>query len=480
MPDSGKTREQLLAELTSALGRIAELEGQAGPGLAATTGRKAQAPLPAQLYQELLDHVSAYIYLKDRQHRYVYANRATLELFGCTGEELLGRDDTWFFPPDTVERLREVDLRVFSGEHTEEEIDVPHAPGGRRVYLERKMPLYEQAAPEEIWGLCGISQDITGRKLGEEALRRSEEKFRTVADYTYDWEAWRDLDGTYVWISPACERITGYTAAELLADPGLLERLVHPEDAGFFLQHHHDRVGLATDRCYSFDFRIINRAGQVVWLNHNCMSIAGQDGVPLGRRSNNRDITKRKRVEEALEQTRRKLEALSVTDGLTGISNRRRFDQVLAQEHARHARSGAELSLALLDIDHFKAFNDLYGHVSGDKCLRQVAQVIADCATRPADLAARYGGEEFACILPETDHAGAVAIAERIRRGIQALAIPHKGADAAGHVTASLGVVTVLCTADRPVEDIVSQVDALLYEAKSRGRNQVRFVPPAR
>ena len=186
-------------------------------------------------------------------------------------------------------------------------------------------------------------------------------------------------------------------------------------------------------------------------------------------------ITERKQAEKALEESNRKLEALSMTDGLTGIANRRYFDEVLAQEYARHARSGAELSLILLDIDLFKAFNDYYGHVNGDDCLRQVARVIANCAVRPADLAARYGGEEFACILPETDRNGAIAIAEKIRQGISARAIPHHGSDVADHVTASLGVVTVQCTPDGSAVGIITQADALLYRAKASGRNRVEF-----
>jgi diguanylate cyclase (GGDEF)-like protein/hemerythrin-like metal-binding protein len=187
------------------------------------------------------------------------------------------------------------------------------------------------------------------------------------------------------------------------------------------------------------------------------------------------DITERKRVEEALEESNRKLEALSATDGLTGIANRRHFDETLVLEHARHARTGTELSLILLDIDYFKAYNDNYGHVKGDECLRQIAGVIADCAARPADLAARYGGEEFACILPETDRGGAVIIAERIRRSIQALGIPHKGSSTADCVTASLGVVTLHCTTNGLIVDILAKVDELLYRAKSSGRNRVEF-----
>jgi len=190
------------------------------------------------------------------------------------------------------------------------------------------------------------------------------------------------------------------------------------------------------------------------------------------------EITKRKQTEKALEESNRTLEALSITDGLTGIANRRHFDAVLTKEHARHARSGADLSLILLDIDLFKSFNDCYGHVNGDECLRQVAQVMADCVTRPADLVARYGGEEFACILPETDSSGAVAIAEKIRREILAQAIPHTGSSVADHVTASLGVATVQCTESGSVVDIVAQVDKQLYRAKSAGRNRVKFVAP--
>jgi diguanylate cyclase (GGDEF)-like protein/hemerythrin-like metal-binding protein len=129
--------------------------------------------------------------------------------------------------------------------------------------------------------------------------------------------------------------------------------------------------------------------------------------------------------------------------------------------------------LILFDIDFFKLFNDSYGHVMGDECLRQVAGVAEECMARPADLAARYGGEEFACILPETDSYGAGVIAEKIRSGILALAIPHKGSSVAEYVTASFGVVTVRCRTDESAVDVVAKVDTLLYQAKSSGRNRV-------
>jgi len=177
--------------------------------------------------------------------------------------------------------------------------------------------------------------------------------------------------------------------------------------------------------------------------------------------------------QDSLLNLSKKFEALSITDGLTGIANRRCFDEVIAQEFSRHVRSGGLLTLIMLDVDCFKSFNDHYGHVCGDDCLRQIAGVIDNCMARPGDLVARYGGEEFACILPDTDQRGAMLIAERIRQSIVSLAIPHEFADAADCVSASLGVVTVRCDRNKSASDIVVEADAMLYRAKALGRNRV-------
>lgn len=161
------------------------------------------------------------------------------------------------------------------------------------------------------------------------------------------------------------------------------------------------------------------------------------------------------------------------TDGLTGLANRRDFDRRLVEEHARHARSGADLALVMMDLDFFKAYNDLYGHLGGDDCLRRVAALIAASAARPGDLAARYGGEEFVCILPNTDLSGAVAIAERMRVGIAGLKIPHAGSGVGAHVTASFGVASLHCGRDSDPLTLIAEADRMVYQAKARGRNQV-------
>lgn len=165
--------------------------------------------------------------------------------------------------------------------------------------------------------------------------------------------------------------------------------------------------------------------------------------------------------------------ALARTDALTGIANRREFDDTLNNELARLQRAGAPLSLILMDVDHFKAYNDNYGHVEGDLCLKKIATAFQLHLHRAPDLAARFGGEEFAGILPETGHLGSLALAERIRCDIEQLAIPHRGSPTTGCITVSLGVYTIHCDGKVKADTLIELADRHLYRAKSAGRNQV-------
>lgn len=169
------------------------------------------------------------------------------------------------------------------------------------------------------------------------------------------------------------------------------------------------------------------------------------------------------------------LRLAATTDALTGLANRRRFNEVLNTEFFRLKRSGAPLSLIILDVDYFKRFNDRYGHVQGDECLRAIGQAIKASVHRPPDLAARFGGEEFVVIAPETGANGALALAERIRHAVTRLEIPHEDNTAAPHVTASLGVATRYASELETPESLVELADQALYQAKHSGRNQTQI-----
>jgi len=180
----------------------------------------------------------------------------------------------------------------------------------------------------------------------------------------------------------------------------------------------------------------------------------------------------RVRTHLELKRHRDRLSDLAYMDGLTAIANRRRFDDYAALEWRRARRHGRPLSVALIDVDEFKRFNDRYGHLEGDACLRRIAAVLRRTVQRPGDLLARYGGEEFVCLMPETPEEGARANAERMREAVAHLEIQHEGASAADRVTISIGVASAV-EASGSFEELLAQADGNLFRAKAGGRNQV-------
>jgi two-component system chemotaxis family response regulator WspR len=175
-----------------------------------------------------------------------------------------------------------------------------------------------------------------------------------------------------------------------------------------------------------------------------------------------------------LEKSNEELHKLSCLDGLTGINNRRRFDEFLQKECLRSAREDTPLSLLLVDIDYFKPYNDNYGHLAGDECLQTVARALSGVMHRPADFIARYGGEEFGVVLPNTGIEGAISKAEELQHAINTLKIPHKYSEVADHITISIGITSqVICKKVTP-STLINVADSALYEAKEAGRNQYK------
>ena len=178
----------------------------------------------------------------------------------------------------------------------------------------------------------------------------------------------------------------------------------------------------------------------------------------------------KQRTKELVESNK-KLEAISNTDGLTGIGNRRYFDNALVTEWSHAQRTSSKLALIIGDVDWFKNYNDIYGHPAGDECLRLVAEAFKDNARRESDLVARYGGEEFAVVFPVITDDQVISFAEMLIQKVRALALPHSGSKF-GYVTMSIGVAVITPKADQEVEDLVKAADAALYLAKNKGRNQ--------
>jgi diguanylate cyclase (GGDEF)-like protein len=175
---------------------------------------------------------------------------------------------------------------------------------------------------------------------------------------------------------------------------------------------------------------------------------------------------------QQLDTANQELKRLSASDALTGIANRRFFDDHITREWRRARRSASSLAVMMCDVDNFKLFNDTYGHQAGDDCLRRVAGAIATSLDRASDIAARYGGEEFAVVLPETPQGGALIVGEKVRSAVRALNIPHSGSQF-GIVTLSIGIASAVPDIDDPVDHLIGSADRALYQAKHEGRDRV-------
>ncbi|MBB5693166.1 diguanylate cyclase [Muricoccus pecuniae] len=314
-----------------------------------------------------------------------------------------------------------------------------------------------------------LVRQIRRRREAEGGLAASEAHFRLLAEHASDMVSRLGPDGLIRYASPAAARLIGLPPRGLIGRP--MEALVLPEDRPAL----HEALAVAGEpgRQGEVTCRVSRPDGSVVWLETTLRRLEpSPSGEVHGYVAVSRDVTERRSMESRLAE-------LASTDGLTGLANRRRFDEVLNREWRRAAREESCLAVLLLDVDHFKAFNDLYGHLSGDDALREVARAIGETIRRPGDLAARYGGEEFAAVLPRTDAAGAREVAERIRGAIAALGIGHEG-NAAGHITASIGVAAVqphaFSAPDAPM--LLGAADSALYEAKRSGRDRVFQAPP--
>jgi diguanylate cyclase (GGDEF)-like protein/PAS domain S-box-containing protein len=398
-------------------------------------------------------------------------NGARIEL----GDRSLEPCDAW-----TVGTLGAVRERVLAGERVV--VRMTPGDGGGRALEALFLPV-----PDQAGGVRDVAvrvRDVTEQQQTREALRRSEEKYTLIADFTFDWEAWRGTDGGFLYVSPSCLRITGHTAREFLDDPSLLERITHPGDRESVREHfaaaRHAREEGA------LEFRVLRPDGETRWVGHVCTAVYAADGSWLGRRESNRDITGQKQAEaetaartaslarlneELIRETATLAEAnaavarVARTDDLTGIANRRHFFETAEHAVSFARRQHLRLALLSLDLDGFKRVNDTEGHAAGDEVLREFARLL-DAVCRSEDLAARVGGDEFCLLLPGVDLAGAAGLAQRVLAAARSsMALRRHG------VTASIGAAE--WSQDEGADDLLRRGDDALYAAKRAGGDRL-------
>jgi diguanylate cyclase (GGDEF)-like protein/PAS domain S-box-containing protein len=294
--------------------------------------------------------------------------------------------------------------------------------------------------------------------------------YRTLLESTLaiPWKIdWATM--TFAYMGPQIEALLGWKQDSWKTVDDWASRM-HPDDREKVVDFCVSQSLAGAD--HEADYRALTADDGFVWIRDVVHVVRKENGEVDSLIGFMFDITERKKTEQQLVEMQKKLEALSFEDGLTHAANRRMFDKHLAIEWDIALRTGQPLSVILLDLDDFKQFNDLYGHLQGDDCLVQIANALKAVGHRPRDIVARYGGEEFVLLLPDTDEAGARRIAEQCQRAIAALAIPHAGSSCGAVITASIGAGAEHPAPGRAPNDLVEAVDKLLYQAKKFGRNR--------
>ena len=280
-----------------------------------------------------------------------------------------------------------------------------------------------------------------------------------------DWNTMR-----FSYVGPQIEALLGWSPDSWMTVEDWATRM-HPDDRQWVVDFCVAQSKSGVD--HEADYRALTKDGKYVWLRDVVHVVRSETGAVEALVGFMFDISERKKTDEQLFRLQRELQELSFKDGLTGLANRRRFDALLGLEWASARRNQQPMSLVLIVIDHFKLYNDHYGHIAGDDCLKRVARALSSGASRPRDFLARFGGEEFALGLPETDENGAEHVAARCRDALAAEGIRHERSPVAGSVTISVGVGTIVPSRDDEPLHFIEEVDRRLYRAKQLGRNSL-------
>jgi diguanylate cyclase (GGDEF)-like protein/PAS domain S-box-containing protein len=451
-----KTTDQLIRELNETRQRLAQLEArEADHKKIGEALRKSE-----ERYKKMVNAVTAYIYtveVSEGRAISTWHSRGCFPITGYKPEDYDANPYLWhsMIHPDDREIVENSIKEILNGNAVP---PVEHRiirRDGTVVWIRNTMvPYYDEK--RLLIKYDGLIEDITGRKQAEEALRDSEDKFRTIAQTAVDAIILSDSHGNILFWNKSAQRIFGYTEEEISGKP---LTILMPERYRDAHQKGIERVHATGESKY------IGSITEMHGLRKAGNEFPIELSVAMWRTDKQtfysgivRDITKRKLLESELGK-------LAITDKLTQVFNRTKFHEVIKTELERAYRYDHPLSLVMFDIDNFKKINDTYGHAVGDYVLQTLAQIVKE-NLREIDYLVRWGGEEFIIITPETDLEKAKVLAERVRKAIEDYRF-----NKAGKITISLGVTKFIT--DDTEDTIVKRADDAMYKAKQKGRNRV-------
>lgn len=300
-------------------------------------------------------------------------------------------------------------------------------------------------------------------------LKETKERFRLIAEYSSDMITMHNENAEFKYISPAVKEIIHYEYPELLDSN--MYMFIHPDD----IEHTNEMFEKALEEgTANSTYRFRTKMGDYVWIESALKSVHFEDEGSKKVIIVSRNITERKLTEQKLQEANELLNRLSYMDGLTGIANRRYFDETLVKDCSNSSSTHSPITLIMFDIDYFKKYNDTYGHLTGDACLQSIALAINNQITINSDFTfCRYGGEEFALISPSTGMGAGMKIAKQIQDTIRLLAIPHISSDIADIITLSIGVATIVPSGSIMPQELIKMADEALYVSKTKGRNTI-------
>lgn len=419
--------------------------------------------------QAILDSLTDQVALIDHKGTILFVNKAWVRFSSDNFEEACSSYIGMNYLHVCQENVKTGIINVLDGHRPIYTFEYPcHSPKHLRWFLLRVTPLLMEES--ELCGAVISHINITDRKLAELSLARKEEHYRLITDHSTDFISLHTREGLFTFASPICKNILGYEADELLDQP--IYTFLHPKDqeeVREFLKAAQIQTEIQT-----ITYRICRKEGSYIWFETKLKGLFTAECRREEFIFISRDVTEQQNKVLQLQAETRALKQKIYTDELTGVYNRRLLNIIIEKQIEEFYTHHEPFSLLMLDIDYFKQFNDTYGHVEGDYCLRQVAMSIKN-DLGDNDFVFRVGGEEFCVLLPQTTAQKAADMADCIRQTVENLHIPHALSQVSPYITISLGIYTLVKHEEQlTIGALLERADRALYAAKESGRNQTR------